>query len=110
MDPVELARALIRCPSVTPKDEGALDTLQQALESIGFTCRRLRFEEVDNLYARLGSEAPNFCYAGHTDVVPPGDDALWRHPPFAAEVKMLATRTSRAAIPSASGPLCLPPG
>lgn len=87
MDPVELARALIRCPSVTPKDEGALDTLQSALEGLGFACRRLRFEEVDNLHARLGRTAPNFCYAGHTDVVPPGDTALWRHPPFAAEVR-----------------------
>jgi succinyl-diaminopimelate desuccinylase len=92
MDPVDLARALIRCPSVTPKDEGALDTLQAALKPLGFTCHRLRFEAdgaapVDNLYARIGTQAPNFCFAGHTDVVPPGDASLWRHDPFAAEVR-----------------------
>jgi succinyl-diaminopimelate desuccinylase len=86
MDPIPLAQALIRCPSVTPKDEGALGLLQAALEALGFACHRLPFEEVDNLYARLGTEGPNLCYAGHTDVVPPGDDALWRHPPFAAEI------------------------
>ncbi len=92
MDPVDLARALIRCPSVTPKDEGALDALKAALEPLGFTCHRLRFEAegtapVDNLYARIGTAAPNFCFAGHTDVVPPGDASLWRHDPFAAEIE-----------------------
>jgi len=92
MDPVELARALIRCPSVTPKDEGALAVLEEALTPLGFVCHRLHFEEeatapVDNLYARLGTQAPNFCFAGHTDVVPPGEASLWRHPPFAAQVE-----------------------
>ncbi|HWA91198.1 MAG TPA: succinyl-diaminopimelate desuccinylase [Rhizomicrobium sp.] len=91
MDPVELAQALIRCPSVTPKDEGALDVLAAALEPLGFACHRLRFEEdgtapVDNLYARLGTASPNFCFAGHTDVVPPGEDRLWGHAPFAARI------------------------
>jgi succinyl-diaminopimelate desuccinylase len=91
MDPVELAQALIRCPSVTPKDAGALDVLEAALKPLGFACRRLRFEQegtapVDNLYARQGSEAPNFCFAGHTDVVPPGDDRLWGHAPFEARI------------------------
>ena len=91
MDPVELAQALIRCPSVTPKDEGALDVLAAFLTPLGFTCHRLRFAEdgtapVDNLYARLGGGGPNFCYAGHTDVVPPGDAGLWRHAPFAATI------------------------
>jgi succinyl-diaminopimelate desuccinylase len=90
-DPVALAQALIRCPSVTPKDEGALGVLDAALAPLGFACHRLRFEQegtapVDNLYARLGSEGPNFCFAGHTDVVPPGDAALWRHDPFTAEI------------------------
>ncbi len=92
MDPVELARALIRCPSVTPRDDGALDALEAALKPLGFACHRLRFEAegtapVDNLYARIGTQAPNFCFAGHTDVVPPGDASLWRHAPFAAEIE-----------------------
>lgn len=91
IDPVELARALIRCKSVTPADGGALDVLQGALESLGFRCQRLRFSspggpEIDNLYARLGSEAPNFCFAGHTDVVPVGEAAAWTVDPFAAEI------------------------
>ncbi|MQA67440.1 MAG: succinyl-diaminopimelate desuccinylase [Alphaproteobacteria bacterium] len=89
--PLDLARRLIRCPSVTPKDEGALDVLQEALKSLGFTCTRLPFSQdgtatVDNLYARLGTAEPNFCYAGHTDVVPVGDPANWTVDPFAAEV------------------------
>ena len=91
VDAIALARALIRCPSVTPADAGALDTLQAALESIGFVCRRRTFSEagtpdVDNLYARLGTAAPNFCFAGHTDVVPVGDRAAWSHDPFAARI------------------------
>ena len=90
-DPVELTRALIRCPSVTPADEGALDVLQAALEALGFACTRLPFgegaERVDNLYARLGTAAPNFCFAGHTDVVPVGEPAGWTVDPFGAELK-----------------------
>ena len=91
IDPVSLAQALIRCPSVTPADEGALDVLARALEGIGFSCQRLRFEEdgtppVDNLYARIGTAGPVFCYAGHTDVVPVGDAAAWSIDPFAAEI------------------------
>jgi succinyl-diaminopimelate desuccinylase len=88
-DPVALAQALIRCPSVTPEDAGALAVLEDVLTALGFTCHRLRFEEagtapVDNLYARIGTMGPNFCFAGHTDVVPPGE--AWRHGPFAAEI------------------------
>jgi len=88
-DPVMLTRALIARPSVTPKDEGALDMVQNALERLGFTCTRLPFEEegtasIDNLFARLGTGAPHLCFAGHTDVVPPGDEAAWHSPPFAA--------------------------
>ncbi len=88
-DPLPLARDLIRCASVTPEDGGALDVLTAALEQLGFECHRLRFEEkgtdpVDNLYARLGNTGPNFCYAGHTDVVPVGSG--WTVDPFAAEV------------------------
>jgi succinyl-diaminopimelate desuccinylase len=90
-EPLGLAQALIRRASVTPKDEGALDVLQRALESLGFACHRLPFSEagtadIDNLYARLGAEEPNFCYAGHTDVVPVGDPKGWTVDPFAAEV------------------------
>ena len=90
--PLALARALIRCESVTPADGGALDVLQEALETLGFTCHRLPFEEpgtatVDNLYARRGEGRPNFCFAGHTDVVPTGERAAWTHGPFAAEVE-----------------------
>ena len=87
IDALALAQALIRRPSVTPKDAGALDVLEAALEPLGFDCRRLPFADIDNLYARLGHEAPNLCFAGHTDVVPPGDSALWRHDPFGAEIE-----------------------
>lgn len=85
-DPLPLARALIERQSVTPADDGALDSLQAALERLGFGCRRLRFAEVDNLYARRGAAGPNLCFAGHTDVVPVGDAAAWTRPPFAATV------------------------
>ena len=85
--PLAFARDLIRCPSITPVDEGALDVLQKALEGLGFTCKRYPFEDVDNLYARLGTEAPNFCFAGHTDVVPVGDAEAWSVDPFAGEVR-----------------------
>ena len=90
--PLELARALIRCPSVTPADEGALDVLQAALEELGFTCHRILGEEpgtapVDNLYARIGTAAPNFCFAGHSDVVPVGNRGGWQTDPFSAEVR-----------------------
>lgn len=90
VDPLALSRALIRCPSVTPDDAGALDVLVAALEPLGFACHRLRFTEpgtapVENLYARRGSRGPNVCFAGHTDVVPPG--AGWSVDPFAAEVR-----------------------
>jgi len=85
-DPIPLARRLIQAPSVTPHDAGALDVLSEALETLGFECTRFKFEEVDNLYARLGKAAPVFCFAGHTDVVPPGDEAAWSRGPFEAEI------------------------
>ena len=90
--PLALARALIRCESVTPADGGALDVLQGALQTLGFTCHRLPFEApgtapVDNLYAKRGEGRPNFCFAGHTDVVPTGDRAVWTREPFAAVVE-----------------------
>lgn len=92
IDPLELARALIRRPSVTPLDEGALDIVEASLAALGFTCSRLRFEDaeaapVDNLYARFGVDGPNFCFAGHTDVVPVGDAESWSSPPFGAELR-----------------------
>ena len=87
IDPVELAKALIRRPSVTPRDEGAMDVVQQALEDLGFACRRLRFGEIENLYARLGTQGPNLCFAGHTDVVPPGEEEAWSSGPFEGEVR-----------------------
>jgi succinyl-diaminopimelate desuccinylase len=86
-DPVALARELVRRPSVTPADAGALDALERSLAALGFATRRYKFEDVDNLYARLGTEAPNFCFAGHTDVVPPGDEAAWTDSPFAGTVR-----------------------
>ncbi len=91
-DALSLAQALIRCPSVTPADAGALGLLAEALAGLGFVCHPLRFEEagtapIDNLYARLGTGRPHFCFAGHTDVVPPGDLSGWSVDPFAAEIK-----------------------
>ena len=71
---------------MTPEDAGALAIIEAALSSLGFSCERLKFGDIENLYARLGTARPNFCFAGHTDVVPPGDRSLWRHDPFAGEV------------------------
>ncbi len=85
VDALALAQALIRRPSVTPKDAGALDVLEAVLKDIGFTTHRLPFGDIDNLYARLGDSSPHFCFAGHTDVVPVGEG--WKADPFAAEVK-----------------------
>jgi len=91
-DPVAIARDLIRCRSVTPEEGGALAYLQGVLEKAGFTVHRTTFAEpgtapVENLYARIGTERPNLVFAGHTDVVPPGDEAAWQHPPFAGDVE-----------------------
>jgi succinyl-diaminopimelate desuccinylase len=86
IDPVELAGDLIRRPSVTPADAGAMDTLQRALEDLGFVCRRMTFGAIENLYARRGTNGPNLCFAGHTDVVPAGDRAAWRYDPFGADI------------------------
>jgi succinyl-diaminopimelate desuccinylase len=85
IDALALAQALIRRPSVTPADAGALDVLEAVLKELGFATHRLPFGDVDNLYARLGSEAPHFCFAGHTDVVPAGEG--WNTDPFAATVQ-----------------------
>ena len=90
--PLDIAVDLIRCPSVTPADAGALGVLERYLTPLGFTCERMRFSDkdtpdIDNLYARLGSGSPHFCFAGHTDVVPVGEAGAWTVDPFAAEVK-----------------------
>jgi len=85
------AQNLIRCRSVTPDEGGALGYLETQLKAVGFTCHRLPFSQrgtpdVDNLYACIGDGSPHVCFAGHIDVVAPGDEAAWRHKPFAAEV------------------------
>jgi succinyl-diaminopimelate desuccinylase len=90
-DPVTIARDLVRCRSVTPTEGGALGLIEKMLGGAGFTVERITFAEpgtvpVENLYARLGSSAPHLVFAGHTDVVPPGDEARWSHPPFAGEI------------------------
>ncbi len=87
---VDLAQRLIRCPSVTPHEGGALDLLEAELSSLGFSCTRLPFgegdERIDNLFARIGDGGPHLCFAGHTDVVPVGDEAAWTHGAFDAEI------------------------
>jgi succinyl-diaminopimelate desuccinylase len=95
LDPTALAAALIRRPSVTPKDEGALDLIAGALQELGFTCHSLTFggcdaDKIHNLYARCGSGRPNLCFAGHSDVVPIGDTAGWSFEPFAGTVREAA--------------------
>jgi len=85
LDPVALAAALIRRPSVTPEDAGAQDVLAETLASLGFTLHRLPFGRVANLFALRGHGSPHFCFAGHTDVVPPGDRAAWSADPFGGE-------------------------
>jgi succinyl-diaminopimelate desuccinylase len=92
IDPAVLAAELIRRPSVTPKDEGALDIVAATLEGLGFACHRLVFAEdgsepIDNLYARRGAGRPNLCFAGHTDVVPAGAREAWSFNPFAGAVR-----------------------
>ncbi len=81
-----LAQALVRCPSVTPAEGGALDLCEGFLSTRGFETWRLPFGEVDNLFARFGTGSPHLCFAGHTDVVPVGEVADWTYPPFAGEV------------------------
>jgi succinyl-diaminopimelate desuccinylase len=90
-DPIALARALIRCRSVTPAEGGALGLLEGVIKGAGFEVHRVTFAEpgtapVENLYARIGRESPHLCFAGHTDVVPPGAEASWAHAPFGGEL------------------------
>jgi succinyl-diaminopimelate desuccinylase len=90
-DPIAIARELIRCPSVTPEEGGAIAYLQRVLSEAGFDVHRLMFtqpgyDNIENLYARVGTGAPHFVFAGHTDVVPPGEVSLWSYAPFAGEI------------------------
>src|ERR1700753_501616 len=92
IDPIALAQSLIRCPSVTPADAGAIGVLADALESLGFTCHRMSSNErgaraLATLDARLGDANPNFAFAGHTDVVPVGDAAAWGGDPFSGRIE-----------------------
>lgn len=90
-DVISLLEKLIACPSVTPEDAGAQVLLAKELEVLGFTCHHLPFSdetgEVPNLFARLGNEGPHLCFAGHTDVVPVGDEDAWTSPPFSPEIR-----------------------
>jgi succinyl-diaminopimelate desuccinylase len=91
-DALSIARELIRCRSVTPADAGALSVLEKILKGSGFDCHRVTFGEpgtadIDNLYARIGDQPPHIAFAGHTDVVPPGDEGAWTHGAFSAEVR-----------------------
>ncbi len=91
IDAVDLSQALLRCPSITPVDAGALDILETTLNDLGFKCYRLPFSEagtpdVDNLFARIGTNSPNFCFAGHTDVVPIGNRDDWSKDPFGGQI------------------------
>jgi succinyl-diaminopimelate desuccinylase len=90
-DPIAIARNLLRCPSVTPEEGGALTYLERVLRGTGFEVHRMTFTEaetapVQNLFARIGTRRPHFVFAGHTDVVPPGDAAQWTHPPFSGDI------------------------
>ena len=92
IDPLNLSQALIKCPSVTPDSGEALDVLQNILSEMGFRCEQVNFSaadtpDVNNLYAKFGHSSPNFCFAGHTDVVPVGDLEAWTVDPFGAEIK-----------------------
>ena len=89
--PVTILQDLIRCRSITPDEGGALDYLEALLSKAGFQCHRLKFTDkdtpdIDNLFARWGTDAPHLCFAGHTDVVPAGDEGIWSHPPFDAVI------------------------
>src|ERR1700736_3675615 len=91
-DAVSITRDLVRCPSVTPADAGALGGLENLLRAADFEVNRVTFPEpgtpaIDNLYARIGNAAPHITFAGHTDVVPPGDETAWTHGAFSGEVK-----------------------
>ncbi|HVV62942.1 MAG TPA: succinyl-diaminopimelate desuccinylase [Pseudolabrys sp.] len=109
-DPVALTRDLVRCPSVTPAEGGALGVLEKTLKAAGFTVHREIFrepgaEDVENFYARIGTQAPHLMFAGHTDVVPPGAETAWKHPPFSGEIDG-GTLYGRGAVDMKGGIAC----
>jgi len=109
-DPLAIARDLLRCRSVTPADGGALNFLEKILKAAGLTVERMTFSEpgvddVENLYARIGNKPPHLMFAGHTDVVPPGEESTWTHPPFAGEVAD-GTLYGRGAVDMKGGLAC----
>ena len=90
-DPIILTQSLVKCASITPKDDGALSIIEQHLSKIGFKCNLLKFSgnnsyEVNNLFATIGNTGKHFAYAGHTDVVPVGNEDSWTYPPFSAKI------------------------
>ena len=92
LNPITLTQALVKCQSITPNDDGALLVVQDHLSSMGFDCSPLLFSgngsyEVKNLFATIGSDGPHLAFAGHTDVVPPGNESSWKHPPFSAIIE-----------------------
>ena len=92
LNPITLTQALVKCQSITPNDDGALLVVQDHLSSMGFDCSPLLFSgngsyEVKNLFATIGSDGPHLAFAGHTDVVPPGNESSWKHPPFSAMIE-----------------------
>src|SRR5262245_28104175 len=110
-DPTALARDLLRCPSVTPAEGGGLSVIEGVLKPAGFAVHRVTFAEpgtapVENLYARIGDAAPHFVFAGHTDVVPPGEEAKWTHPPFAGEIAA-GTLYGRGAVDMKGAVACM---
>lgn len=109
VDAVKLTQQLISCPSITPNEGGAITLLESTLTDLGFVCHRLPFGEdqdrVVNLYARWGTESPNLCFAGHTDVVPPGALNSWKHPPFSATIDQ-GTLYGRGAVDMKSTIAC----
>ena len=109
-DPVAIARALLRCPSVTPADAGALGVIEHALKAAGFDVHRVTFAEagtapVENLYAKIGASAPHLVFAGQTDVVPPCEERKWAHPPFGGDV-VNDTLHGRGAVDMKGGIAC----
>ncbi len=91
-DPIKLTQSLVKCASVTPKDDGALEVVNKHLRELGFDCHHLKFSgnnsyEVNNLFATIGNSGKHFAYAGHTDVVPVGNESSWTYPPFSATIK-----------------------
>ena len=91
-DPVVLTQDLVKCQSITPEDRGALNIVEKHLNHLNFTCNRLNFSsnnsyEVDNLFATIGSSGKHLAFAGHTDVVPPGNENSWKYNPFSAIIE-----------------------